>query len=111
MANIPKKVIYRFSQIIGKYQKILKDALNKDVNEADTVVIIIEILSSVFGFDKFEEITSEFAIRHTYCDLAVKVDGKVKFLFEVKAIGISLDKKHINRRLIMEQIRGLIGLF
>ena len=40
------------------------------------------------GFDKYSEITSEYVIRSTYVDLAIKLDGKLALLIEVKAIGL-----------------------
>jgi hypothetical protein len=48
------------------------------------------MLSEVFGYDKYSEITSECSIRGTWCDLAIKVDGKFEYLIEVKAIGLDL---------------------
>jgi len=30
----------------------------------------------LFGYDKYEEVTGEFAIRGTWCDLAIKIDGQ-----------------------------------
>lgn len=95
--NIPKKVLDRFHGKIGQFQKVLLSARDRDINESDTVVIISDILADVFGFDKYTEITSEFAIRGTYCDLAIKIDGKVKYLIEVKAIGLSLKENHLRQ--------------
>ena len=51
----------------------------------------------MLGYDKYEEITSEYAIRSTYCDLAVKVEGDVRFLIEVKAIGKDLHDNHLRQ--------------
>lgn len=94
MANIPAKVISRFQQTIPTFKNILSDAKNRDVNESDTVTIITDMLSDVFGFDKYSEITREFVIQGTYCDLAIKIDGAVHYLVEVKAIGITLNENH-----------------
>jgi predicted type IV restriction endonuclease len=55
------------------------------------------MLHEVFGYDQYSEITKEFAIKNTYCDLAIKVDNSVKFLIEAKAIGIKLSDNHINQ--------------
>ncbi|MBI1931268.1 MAG: type I restriction enzyme HsdR N-terminal domain-containing protein [Ignavibacteriales bacterium] len=90
MANIPSKVYDRLSAGIKKFQPILNNAKSRDVNESDTVIIITDLLSEVFGYDKYSEITSEFMVRSTYCDLAIKLDGKLTFLLEVKAIGLEL---------------------
>lgn len=97
MASIPKKVLQRFSTEIPKFQKVLQVAKDRDVNESDTVAIITDILSAVFGYDKYLEITSEFLIRGTYCDLAIKLDDKIQFLIEAKAIGLDLKDNHIRQ--------------
>ena len=95
--KIPKKTADRLKGEIGKFQRVLKDAKDRDVNESDTVTIITDILSDVFGFDKYAEITSEQVIRGTYCDLAVKLGGKIQYLIEVKAIGINLKENHLRQ--------------
>lgn len=97
MATPPKKVISRFATEVPRFQRILQAAKDRDVNEADTVTIISDILADVFGFDKYSEVTGEYAIRNTYCDLAVKLDGEVKFLAEVKAIGLGLKENHLKQ--------------
>jgi len=99
MASIPKKTIERFLKEVSKFQQILQNAKNRDINEADTVTIVTDILCYIFGYDKYSEITGEFAIRGTYCDLAVKLDGNVKFLIEVKAIELSLKSNYIRQAL------------
>ena len=70
---IPKRVCDRLGRTIGKFQEILKVAKDRDVNESDTVSIVKDMLAEVFGYDKYLEVTSEFAVRGTFCDLAVKV--------------------------------------
>ena len=94
MANITAKTKERLIAGIKKFQPILSKCLDKDINESDTVTIIADMLTEVFGFDKYTEVTSEFAIKKTFCDLAVKVDNKVKMLIEAKAIGLSLKDDH-----------------
>jgi len=97
MANIPKKVSDRLIKEIRSFQRVLTKAKDRDVNESDTVTIITDILSNVFGFDKYTEVTSEQAIHGTYCDLAVKLDGKLRYLIEVKAIGMNLKENHLRQ--------------
>lgn len=97
MIRIPKKVIDRFTKSVPRFQKIMVSAESRDVSESDTVTIITDMLSDVFGFDKYDEVTSEQAIRGTFCDLAVKVEGKVEFLIECKAIGIDLKENHLRQ--------------
>lgn len=95
--SISKKVIDRISQQLKKFQAILADAKDRDISESDTVVIIGDMLSEMLGYKKYLEITTEFAIRGTYVDLAVKVDGNVRFLIEAKAIGVDLKDSHVKQ--------------
>lgn len=95
--KIPKRVSDRLSKYIGPFQKILSDARRRDVNESNTVTIITDMLADVFGWDKYTEVTSEQAIRGTFCDLAVTADGSIQYLIEVKAIGIDLKDNHLRQ--------------
>ncbi|MFC1643540.1 type I restriction enzyme HsdR N-terminal domain-containing protein [Chlamydiota bacterium] len=97
MSSIPKKVSDRFLKKTKKFQRILKNANDRDINEADTVTIVGDIFTEVFGYDKYEEITSEFAVRGTYCDLAIQIDDNIKYLIEVKAIGTDLKESHLRQ--------------
>jgi hypothetical protein len=94
---IPKRVIDRFERTLKTYQTILEQQRARDVSEADTVTIVKDVLSDIFGFDKYAELTSEHSIRGTFCDLAVKLDGKLSFLIEVKAIGLELKDSHVKQ--------------
>ncbi len=60
----------------------------RDVSEVDTVVIIGDMMADVLGYEKYVEISTEFAVMGTYVDLAVKVGNDIHFLVEAKAIGI-----------------------
>ena len=97
MASISPKVCDRLSAGIKRFQPVLSSAKARDVNESDTVTIITDMLAEVFGFDKYSEITSEFVIRGTFVDLAIKLDGHLQLLIEVKAIGLDLKESHVKQ--------------
>ena len=97
MANIPQKVADRLVAGIKRFQPVLSAAQSRDVNESDTVIIITDMLSDVFGYDKYSELTSEKSIRGTYCDLATKVDGAVQSLIEAKAINLELKDNFVRQ--------------
>jgi hypothetical protein len=97
MAPVSKKVAERLVAGIKRFQPILASAKARDVGEADTVTIIKDMLGEVFGYDKYSEVTSEFSIRGTYCDLATKIDGVLQTLIEVKAIGLELKEPHVKQ--------------
>lgn len=97
MASITPKTKERIVAGIKKFQPILNRARAADINESDTVTIIADMLCDVFGYDKYTEVTSEFAIKKTFCDLALKVDDRLCLLIECKAIGLGLKDDYIKQ--------------
>lgn len=97
MITVPAKVKERLTVGLKRFQPIVSKARDKDINESDTVTIIADILSEVFGYDKYTEVTSELAIKKTFCDLAIVLDGTVRMLIEVKAAGLDLKDQHIRQ--------------
>ena len=97
MATISTRVKDRMTAGIKRFLPILSSAKTRDVNESDTVTIVTDMLSEIFGFDKYSEITSEYVIRSTYVDLAIKLDAKLALLIEVKAIGLDLKDAYVKQ--------------
>jgi hypothetical protein len=97
MASIPAKAAERVRDGLKRFQPILSSAKARDVNESDTVVVVTDLLQYIFGYDKYAEITSEHMIRSTFCDLAVKIEGTLAFLLEIKAIGLDLKDQHVKQ--------------
>lgn len=97
MAAIPNKVADRLNAGVRKFQPILTASKARDDGEADTVMIVTDMLAEVFGYDKYSDVTAEYAIRGTFCDLATKVDGTIQALIEVKAIGLDLKDHHVKQ--------------
>jgi len=95
--RLPKKILSRITTGLKRFQGILTKAKSKDINEADTVTIVADMLSDIFGYDKYSEITSEYAIRNTFVDLAVKKKNTILFLIEVKPIGTDLKDQHLRQ--------------
>lgn len=90
MITLNAKLKERLVKGVKKFQPILMKAQAADINESDTVTIITDMLCEIFGYDKYENITSEFAIKKTFCDLAIKINGNVPILIECKAAGLEL---------------------
>ena len=97
MISIPTKVRERLIHGLKKFQPVLQKAKDKDINESDTVTIISDMLNEVFGYDKYGEITSEYVIKKTFCDLAIEINKKVVLLIEVKATGLALKEDYIRQ--------------
>ena len=94
MPAVPTRVYDRLISSLKRFQPILTAAKARDAGEADTSTIVKDALAEIFGYDKYTEITAEYLIKGTYCDLAIKLDGKLVLLIEVKAIGLELKDSH-----------------
>lgn len=95
--KVSKRFVDRARPAIRKYQKVLESAKARDVGESDTMVIVTDIMTDVLGYDRYQDITTEFAVRSTFCDLAVKVSGELRYLIEVKSVGTDLRDNHLRQ--------------
>ena len=95
--KIPKKTQDRLVAGLKRYQPIVRKLRERDISEADTVTVIKDMLTDIFGYDKYTELTSEQQIRGTFCDLAIRVDGKIEYLAEVKSAGTNLNESHLRQ--------------
>ncbi len=107
MANVPVRIASRIIEGLKRFQPIVESAKKRDINESDTVVLMTGMISEILGFDKYSDITTEVAIRGTFCDLALKIDGKLQLLLEAKAIGIELKEHHIKQAIDYAANKGL----
>lgn len=82
---------------LKKFLPHLLAAREHGLNEADTVQRIMKALEVVLGYDAMSELTREMNLKDKYVDLAVKLDGRIRFLIEVKAAGIDLRDRHIEQ--------------
>ena len=71
-------------------------------------MIVTDMLAEVFGYDKYADVTAEYAIRGTYCDLATKLDGTVQALVEVKAIGLEVTGPPGDQSIIADYFGGVV---
>ena len=92
-----KKTLDRIARGLSRYHVILVSAKKRDVSESDTVVMIGDMLADILGYEKYVEISTEFAVKGTYVDLAVKVGNEVHFLVEAKSIGVELKDIHVRQ--------------
>lgn len=95
--KIPKKAHERLVAGLKRYQPIVRKLAARDISEADTVTVIKDMLSELFGYDKYTELTSEQQIRGTFCDLAIQVDEEIHYLVEVKSAGTTLNDNHLRQ--------------
>jgi predicted type IV restriction endonuclease len=82
---------------LKKFVPHLLAAREQNLNEADTVQRLVKFLEDVLGYDAMSEITREKQVKDRYVDLAIKIDGTVRFLIEAKSAGTILRDRHIEQ--------------
>jgi len=95
--SVSAKVDTRITAELRRYKSILAQQKERAINESDTSLLIMEMLSDIFGYEKIENISTEHRIRGTFADIAVKKDGKIIFLIEVKSIHTALKDQHVRQ--------------
>lgn len=73
----------------------LLEAREKGLKEAETQLRVIGFLQQVLCYDPMSEIALESVVNDRRADIALKIDGKIQLLIEVKAASIDLKEKHI----------------
>jgi hypothetical protein len=94
---VNQKVLTRIAEGLKKFQPLVASAKSRDINESDTVVLLIGILSDMLGYDRYTEISTEKAVKSTFCDLVIKLDGKIKIVIEAKAVGVDLKEPQVKQ--------------
>ena len=72
-------------------------ARDQNLNEADTVQRLVKFFEDVLGYDAMSEITREKQVKDRFVDLAIRIDGTVRFLIEAKSAATILRDRHIEQ--------------
>jgi predicted type IV restriction endonuclease len=78
-------------------KKPLADLIAKDAVEADTRLYITDFMERVLGYDKYSNLTAEYAVSGDWADYGVKIDGNLIAFIEAKRIGQKLSDKHLKQ--------------
>jgi hypothetical protein len=83
-----------FKAALKRFLPKLREAKEKNLNEADTRMRIHLLISEILGYDMLNEITKEHMVQSHYVDLTVKLKDKIIFFVEVKSVDTTLRETH-----------------
>ena len=75
---------------IRRFHKPLSDMHNRDANEGDTRLLVTDFLCYVLGYDKFEDLTTEYLVKGEFADYGIRIDKDLVAFLEVKRITTKL---------------------
>ncbi|NYF11300.1 putative type IV restriction endonuclease [Leifsonia sp. AK011] len=82
---------------IRRFSKPLADLVSRDANEGDTRLLITDFLCEALGYDKFEDLTTEYAVRYEFADYGVRINKQLTAFIEVKRAAQQLSQKHLRQ--------------
>lgn len=97
---VPKWESTARTRIAAAIKKLAKPTLllkEKDALEADTRHLVTDILVDALGYDKYENLTAEFAVRGDFADYGIRIDKQLVAFIEVKRISQKLSASHLRQ--------------
>ncbi|MCU1472163.1 type I restriction enzyme HsdR N-terminal domain-containing protein [Amnibacterium sp.] len=82
---------------IRKFSRPLQDLVQRDANEGDTRLLVTDFLCEGLGYDKYEDLTTEFAVRGEFADYGVRIDKQLVAFIEVKRAAQKLNVRHLRQ--------------
>jgi predicted type IV restriction endonuclease len=98
--SAPKWELSAKSRVSTGLKKLIKPTLmlkDKDAAEADTRHLVTDILVDVLGYDKYENLTAEFAVKGDWADYGIRIDKQLQAFIEVKRITQKLSASHLKQ--------------
>lgn len=87
----------RVKAALRKFQKPLADLVARDANEGDTRLLITDVLCDALGFDKYEDLTTEYQVKGEFADYGIRIDKQLVAFIEVKRATTKLGAKHLRQ--------------
>lgn len=98
--NMPKweaKTKDALKSAIRRFSKPLSDMAERDANEGDTRLLVTDFLCEGLGFDKFDDLTTEYQVRGEFADYGIRIEQDLVAFVEVKRIKTKLGAKHLRQ--------------
>ena len=95
MAKIPHKIQERIKAALRRFKPLLKAARERDAGRADTATLALDLLSELFGYDRYSEITSELDNKESVFDFSIQTEGQPRMLVRVSPIGMAPDDRYL----------------
>src|SRR3989440_6445275 len=87
----------RVRSAIRRFSKPLADLVARDANEGDTRLLVTDFLCDGLGYDKYEDLTTEYQVREEFADYGVRIARQLVAFIEVKRAATKLGAKHLRQ--------------
>jgi len=87
----------RLKQSLRKFTRPLADLVARDANEGDTRLLVTDVLCDVLGYDKYSDLTTEYAVKGEFADYGIRFEHQVVAFIEVKRCTTTLTLRHLRQ--------------
>lgn len=87
----------RIKSNIRTMAKPLAGLIERDANEGDTRHFVTDFLCNALGYDKYEDLTTEYQVKGEFADYGVRIDKQLSAFIEVKRVTTKLGPKHLRQ--------------
>ncbi|MFI6792262.1 type I restriction enzyme HsdR N-terminal domain-containing protein [Nonomuraea sp. NPDC050383] len=87
----------RVRAAVRRYSKPLADLVARDANEGDTRLLVTDFLCDGLGYDKYEELTTEYQVKGEFADYGIRIDKQLVAFIEVKRCSQKLNVRHLRQ--------------
>lgn len=82
---------------IRRFGRPLADLIERDANEGDTRLLVTDFLCEGLGFDKYEDLTTEYQVKGEFADYGIRIDRQLVAFIEVKRCTQRLNTRHLRQ--------------
>lgn len=87
----------RTKAAIRRFHKPLTELIERDANEGDTRLLVTDFLCEGLGFDKYEDLTTEYQVKGQFADYGIRIDKQLVAFIEVKRCTQKLGARHLRQ--------------
>jgi hypothetical protein len=87
----------RVRAAVRRFARPLADLIARDANEGDTRLLVTDFLCDGLGYDKYEDLTTEYQVKGEFADYGVRIARQLVAFIEVKRAATKLGAKHLRQ--------------
>ena len=87
----------RLRKIVRRVAKPLTEAISRDANEADTRMLITDILREGLGYSDYGDLSAEHPVRGEFADYGLRIDQQLVAFVEMKRATTKLGLRHLRQ--------------
>lgn len=82
---------------IRRFARPLSELIARDANEGDTRLLVTDFLCDGLGYDKYEDLTTEYQVKGEFADYGVRIAKQLVAFIEVKRCTTKLSVRHLRQ--------------